>query len=328
MLRGTGLLGYYAVFDGHSGVRCAEYAKNHLHRLLLQGLRRKDSTTNLKSVFLEAFNECDRSYGEEYWLAGDGSTALICMTETYFHQTGSSSAMLQVSKSHPSETKHGIPLLSKLHVAHIGDCRAVLGRFSSVTTTLTNISQDDTACKLIQATSLYTTIESVRLSDDHKPNRPDEQSRIMCNGGTMEFLGCPRVGVRGCTMWLAVSRAFGDFPLKKAAKNVLICEPEYNQRELRPFQDQFIVLASDGLWDKMQDEEVVNFVGNELRVNESVKDAESQSFPFSKVDSSKSILDDIAKKLIQESLKRGSDDNVTVLIIRLLWNVVPYLTTN
>ena len=48
------------------------------------------------------------------------------------------------------------------------------------------------------------------LSEDHKPNRPDERARVQAAGGRVIFAGCWRV--QGD---LAVSRAFGDVHLKK-----------------------------------------------------------------------------------------------------------------
>jgi protein phosphatase 1L len=53
------------------------------------------------------------------------------------------------------------------------------------------------------------------LSDDHKPNRADERSRIEAAGGVVVWAGTWRVG--GV---LAVSRAFGDRLLKRCAPAV------------------------------------------------------------------------------------------------------------
>lgn len=56
---------------------------------------------------------------------------------------------------------------------------------------------------------------AVALSDDHKPNRNDEHDRIEAGGGAVIWAGTWRVaGV------LAVSRAFGDRPLKKCGPAV------------------------------------------------------------------------------------------------------------
>jgi len=298
-LRGTGHLGYYAVFDGHCGSRCAEYAKANLHQLIIKALSNSTMScrnrVNMSRVFKEAFMELDNNYSRNYYLSNDGSTALVCIIETYFHQEGSSASLLNIVEG-TEEHQRLVPLVSRLHVAHVGDCRAVLGR--SVTET-SSCSGD---------------CESVRLSEDHKPNRPDEQARIQSSGGIVQYSGCFRVGVADCSLFLAVSRAFGDFTIKRLNRNILIPVPEYQQRDLRPFEDQFVVIASDGLWDKMSDDQVVSLVSKELSALESV--ASPVPPP------TKSMMDGVCKTLVQEAIRRGSEDNVTVVIVRLIWNIV------
>ena len=65
----------------------------------------------------------------------------------------------------------------------------------------------DSRCCLVRGDG-----SAVALSDDHKPNRPDERARVQAAGGHVVFAGCWRV--QGD---LAVSRAFGDSHLKRRA---------------------------------------------------------------------------------------------------------------
>ena len=53
-------------------------------------------------------------------------------------------------------------------------------------------------------------------------------------------------------VFLAVSRAFGDYGL---GKKLIISEPEYEEIPLTK-NHRFLILASDGLWDLMSNEEV------------------------------------------------------------------------
>jgi serine/threonine protein phosphatase PrpC len=55
---------------------------------------------------------------------------------------------------------------------------------------------------------------------------------------------------------LAVSRAIGDCSLKP----YVTCDPEIVTHELRGEEDLYLVIASDGLWDVMSNEEVARFV--------------------------------------------------------------------
>ena len=96
-------------------------------------------------------------------------------------------------------------------------------------------------CVVAQALPLLLTpfCAAVPLSIDHKPNSKEERQRIENAGGVVVWAGTWRVG--GV---LAVSRAFGDRPLKR----FVIPTPDIKQEQLTS-DDEFIILASDGLWD-------------------------------------------------------------------------------
>jgi serine/threonine protein phosphatase PrpC len=55
-----------------------------------------------------------------------------------------------------------------------------------------------------------------------------------------------------------MSRSFGDLRLKEPSQ-LVISEPEIRVEELTP-SDQFIIIASDGLWDVMSDQKAVDIV--------------------------------------------------------------------
>lgn len=122
------------------------------------------------------------------------------------------------------------------------------------------------------------------MSLDHRPERKDEESRIRKLGGKLIYWGRWRVeGV------LAVSRAIGDVALQP----YVTAEPEIIEKVIEP-EDEYLVLASDGLWDVMENEYVAKMV----------------------VSRSKHFME-IAKTLCSEALILGSQDNVTVLVVDL-----------
>mmetsp|Transcript_34326 Transcript_34326/g.53545 ORF Transcript_34326/g.53545 Transcript_34326/m.53545 type:complete len:284 (+) Transcript_34326:1089-1940(+) len=124
---------------------------------------------------------------------------------------------------------------------------------------------------------------AIAMSDDHKPDKPSERKRITRAGGTVLFCGCARVnGI------LATSRGFGDKELKK----YVISEPDVNHRTLSE-GDDFLVLATDGLWDVLSNREVAAIVNRE-------RDAHAAS-----------------KRLTSEALRHGSMDNVSALVVDL-----------
>lgn len=149
-------------------------------------------------------------------------------------------------------------------LAHVGDSRAVLCRGKT----------------------------AIGLTQDHKPDRQDEEERILALGGTVEKSDAggsiPRVNGH-----LAVSRAFGDLRMKETNRFVS-SEPEISVVPLMP-EDKFIILASDGLWDVLTNQEAVDFIRRDP----------SQS--------------KAAKNLVKRALKIGTSDNVTVLVIWLTW---------
>ena len=58
---------------------------------------------------------------------------------------------------------------------------------------------------------------------------------------------------------LAMSRSIGDFALKSTG---VIAKPETSTYNLNLNKDQFVILASDRLWDFVSSQEAVDVVGN------------------------------------------------------------------
>ncbi|KAF5203719.1 phosphatase 2C [Thalictrum thalictroides] len=129
---------------------------------------------------------------------------------------------------------------SNLFIGSIGDSRAILG------------SKDENNAMV-----------AVQLTVDLKPDLPREAERIKrCKGRVFALQDEPEVP----RVWLpfddapglAMARAFGDFCLKDYG---VISIPECSHRVLTE-RDQFIVLASDGVWDVLSNEDVVDIVSS------------------------------------------------------------------
>lgn len=146
----------------------------------------------------------------------------------------------------------------RLLVANVGDSRAVICRGG----------------------------HAIAVSRDHKPDQKDERQRIEEAGGFVMWAGTWRVG--GV---LAVSRAFGD----RLLKQYVVADPEIKEERVDSSLE-FLILASDGLWDVVSNEEAVAMV-------KPIKEPEEG-----------------AKRLMQEAYERGSADNITIVIVRFLAN--------
>ncbi|GBE84931.1 phosphatase 2C-like domain-containing protein [Sparassis latifolia] len=98
--------------------------------------------------------------------------------------------------------------------------------------------------------------EAKPLSYDHKPQNEIERSRILAAGGYIEF---GRVNGN-----LALARALGDFEYKKNAslapeKQIITSDPEVIAHEITD-EDEFLVIACDGIWDCLTSQQAVNVI--------------------------------------------------------------------
>ena len=109
-------------------------------------------------------------------------------------------------------------------------------------------------------------IEAAALTIDHKPELPEESKRILAANGriqafkdndTGEDIGPQRVWLKNQEMpGLAMSRSLGD----KIAHSVGVSSvPEVLEFMLGP-EDKFIVIASDGVWEFISNDEVANTI--------------------------------------------------------------------
>ncbi|XP_054708166.1 protein phosphatase 1L-like [Uloborus diversus] len=127
---------------------------------------------------------------------------------------------------------------------------------------------------------------TIPLSFDHKPDQLKERRRIREAGGFISFNGVWRVaGI------LATSRALGDFPLKD--RNLVIANPDILTFDLTTLNPQFMILATDGLWDTCSNEDAIAFVKDNIK-NDRYKGA---------------------KNLALKAHKSGSMDNITVVVV-------------
>lgn len=106
--------------------------------------------------------------------------------------------------------------------------------------------------------------KAVELSFDHKPASEVEKSRIEAAGGYLEDTpGGARVNGN-----LNLSRAIGDLEYKKRddlppEQQVICSTPDVLIKERDP-DDEFVILACDGIWDVMTNQAACDFVRDRL----------------------------------------------------------------
>jgi len=110
--------------------------------------------------------------------------------------------------------------------------------------------------------------KAVECSQDHKPSLQSEAARIQRAGGFITEQSCAANTVHRINGDLSLSRAIGDLRFKKnaslaAEEQMVSCVPEVRTFSRHP-DDEFMVLACDGIWDVLDSQEVVDRVAAHL----------------------------------------------------------------
>eukprot|EP01039_Chlorochromonas_danica_P006130 gene6130-6750_t len=293
-------LAMFAVFDGHNGDYVAAALKEKYATKFLELLKNYEDghklghsrpggfesnhyESRINHIFEET-NAClDREILDKDYVRQQKSVhSGIQDMQTYAGSVAVVAAILPAYHPAPPPTPvnlhHHQSHYQGVHVfiSHVGDCRAVL-------------SHDGIA---------------VQLTEDHKANLKTEKTRIENAGGWVH-----NGRVNGA---LGVSRSFGDIQFKNYEACLNHCGDETESRGIWGMHQQvvskpdfkhfmvedsyeFMILASDGLWDVFSCQEAVNFVRKRLLVNNDVQET--------------------AQQLIDKAIERGTQDNTSVIVV-------------
>jgi len=203
----------FGVMDGHGefGHQVAEFVQKNLKQ------------------FLEAEELLKEKPKESIINGVDNLVAALNKTRINVHFSGTTCVF-------------GVLINNTLHVANIGDSRAVMARRN-------NSGQ----------------IEAIPMSKDQKPDDPEEKKRILDAGGRVAPLpGLENEDCGPLRVWLAevnvpglaMSRSIGDGVCKDVGVTHI---PEVISHEVQE-EDLFAIWASDGVWEFLSNEEAVNIV--------------------------------------------------------------------
>lgn len=232
--------GYFAIFDGHAGTFAADWCGKKLHHILEETIR-KNPNTPIPELLDQTFTSVDQQL-EKLPLKNSGCTAVIAVLRwedrvpnpssatgsTYLNQAqvkaeieaqsnngveapaptqASANNTAANSNAEGSKLKEQASRQRVLYTANVGDARIVLCRNG----------------------------RALRLSYDHKGSDENEGRRVANAGGLI--LNNRVNGV------LAVTRALGDAYMK----DLVTGHPYTTETVIQPDQDQFIILACDGV---------------------------------------------------------------------------------
>lgn len=240
----------FAVFDGHGAVGhvvsafCTRQWPENLDKALIMREAQEPG-------------ECSRAFAQ------GGSPSMRAMLEKSFNDTHNQLEKdRQIDSSLSGTTAvgglvYGPPGRRVVAMANAGDSRAVI------------------------ATERHGQLICTPLSDDQKPDRPDERERIERCGGRVEPLfdedgeaiGPARVWLANMMLpGLAMARSLGD---NVAGSVGVTAHPEVHIHALTP-ADKFMVLASDGVWEFLDSEQVIEIVkgcdGDEVKAAKALCD--------------------------------------------------------
>ncbi|KAL3682814.1 hypothetical protein R1sor_000836 [Riccia sorocarpa] len=273
---------FVGIYDGHGGPEAACYINDHLF-------------PNVKRLALEHGGMSDYVLRQAFLATEDGFLGLVqrrWQTSPQIAAVGSCCLVGAISGQ-------------TLYVASLGDSRAVLGSYGR------NNGQI-----LAQQISVEhnASIESVR--QELIANHPEDSHIVMLKHGVWRVKGI-----------IQVSRSIGDVYLKKPEYNqeplfqrfrlpeplrkpVLTAEPTVTSRVLRA-QDQFIIFASDGLWEHLSNQEAVEIVHNHPRsgiARRLIKAALQEA-------AKKREMRYSDLKRIERGIRRHFHDDITVVVV-------------
>ncbi|GLU01235.1 hypothetical protein SLE2022_185480 [Rubroshorea leprosula] len=240
---------FFGVYDGHGGKVVAKFCAKYLHQQVLkhEAYAAGDIGTSVQKAF---FRMDEMMRGQRGWrelaVLGDKINKFTGMIEGLIWSPKGGDGNNLVDDWAFEEGPHSefagptsgstacvaIIRNDQLIVANAGDSRCVISRKG----------------------------QAYNLSRDHKPDLEAEKDRILKAGG---FIHAGRVNGS-----LNLARAIGDIEFKQnkflsADKQIVTANPDINTVELCD-DDEFIVLACDGIWDCMSSQQLVDYIHEQL----------------------------------------------------------------
>lgn len=279
---------FFGVYDGHGGKVVAKFCAKYLHQVVKsEADRNGDLCKSLQTAFLRMDEMMRGERGRrELALLGDkqnkDTTLLDGITRstpknveirTQVEDDDWTSEEAHEDFSGPTSGSTACVSLiqnNKLIVANAGDSRCVLSRKG----------------------------QAYNLSRDHKPDLENEKERIIQAGG---FIHAGRVNGS-----LNLARAIGDMELKQnkflpPEKQIITACPDINVVELCE-DDEFLVLACDGVWDVMSSQEAVDFIREHINVEKNLS----------------AVCEKVLDKCLAPSTALGEGcDNMTIIVVQL-----------
>ncbi|XP_022765283.1 probable protein phosphatase 2C 38 isoform X4 [Durio zibethinus] len=243
---------FVGIYDGHGGPEAAKFINEHLFGYM-KTINGAEFTTENHGMSADVINKAFLATEEDFLT----HVKKLWLSKPLIASAGSCCLV-------------GIICGGLLYIANAGDSRVVLGR----------LEKDFKEVKAVQLSSEHNAnVESVR--EELRSLHPNDPQVVVLKHQVWRVKGI-----------IQISRSIGDAYLKKAEFNkepllpkfrvpesfdkpILQAEPEILVRKLHP-EDQFLIFASDGLWEHLSNQEAVNMV-NTCPRNETCQSCTSRS---------------------------------------------------
>jgi protein phosphatase 1G len=309
---GQNNVAFYAVFDGHGGEQVAKFAERHMPNIMLnnEAFRRGDYQRALSRAFLQIDEMLEQPMYQREIGMEPVTTALQKRSEEsqeVKQKEDEARKMMQemmvmrrtlqggtVSAGGGAEGNRKTCALDE-HPVRCG-CTAVAALIVGNKVVCANAG--DSRCVLSRKGM------AVPLSYDHKPNDQGETDRIVAAGGFITAAnGHFRVNGN-----LNLSRSLGDLKYKQnkalpQERQMITASPDFVTETLQ-MGDEFIIMACDGVWDVLSNQDAVDFVRTRLQ----------KGMPLGKI--SEEVFDRCIAVDPKETRGIGGD-NMTCIVIKL-----------
>jgi len=302
----------FGILDGHGGSFCSNYLSKNLAEIFGEIVDAKISNGEINSnatpqQLRELLEEgCDAAE-EKLRLHERMSVYLekdkIDPMKVIYAENGQPKKVLEKEMLDASGTTLSICIVTNkcYAICNIGDSRAVVAKFDW------------------QKDIVYSKWASI----DHKGDTAEEKERVEKAGGTIDNGG---VKFEGFAHRLGMTRTLGDFAFKQnhllpRYEQLVVPKPDVTVFD-KNLDDQFVVIASDGVYDLMTSSEVVTFFSERLTLptdcmteEENSSDSTRSSGISNRDARTQERAASACDELLEECLRRGSADNMSVVVV-------------
>jgi serine/threonine protein phosphatase PrpC len=262
----------FIVLDGHNGMGSVDFVSKNLPRLIIDSPQFSDR--KYQAAMIDGFKGVEKEL-YDYLVQKEGGFERLSspLVSPHVPPLGNFEDQTRtvIREDFPKLTSGVVVCVvmiieGSIYTAHVGDCRAIL---------------------------CHNDLSVTQLTADHNVLNPVERDRVKS-----------LISQEGYVKGLMVTRSLGNYCLPNIRIGDLLVkvegqlsEPSFSMRTIQS-EDHFIVIASDGLYEVMSNEVVIDTV---------LKGMKRPSFSPSKS----------ARELVDRAISRGSSDNVCVCLVML-----------